>query len=680
MDYGETDYFKDEGKRYAMLPVDEELFTIDANSRYITVPKHFRQNGIGVIGDQMAEVVYFKIARYHDFTDLNTTNIYIQWEVTSSQGTQQGASKAWVRDIETDPDSIIFGWALDSSITGKGGRIKFSVRFVQFNDDEDTKEVYPLSYNFSTLDAEVSINSALNLAHDTWFTNSEQKEYFDRIDRILKTRIKSGVQVGTAQPKTPIFTTDLQLWAGNATQLDLTIFYLEKESVTDTEFYAKKTVYYTKSTNTETGVEEYTPATQYIEGTTYYIKDTNDSYVEIKITQLEFDERKTIYYTRDVDGEGNYIYSPAENYTEGTTYYIQEEKCDLAVHAYIPNATGTLTYVWERNDEDSSRQASDKYIYVLTKDTKPAKGKVYYEYADGKYKVDTSIDTDDEYMPFETKTEVDENGKEISVKVFKERYEKLNCFSATQSGNYEVFAINTVPGNSVQRSGGTITIPGATLPEFETDGKTGFIYTTTATSFDLQPKPKTVPGETYSYQWYYAEGENDTKTPIQDATEKEYTVIKGTDNQGAYYLHTTALRNKDKKDNMSKAFVVTNSADTISSVVYSNSTEKDKTWTEDGDILNVNVGTVVYAKPVFEGNYQITDYQNFTYTWYYVKDKQAIQIGEGNLSSNAISPDSSLAGYPIYCKIQNNYNGSISTGPSVNSNTKLPSGYIVAMR
>ena len=77
INYGTDDYYKDEGRRYAILPVDEELFEIDANSRMITVPKNFRQNGIGVIGDQMAEVVYFKIPRYHDFTDLNTTEIYI---------------------------------------------------------------------------------------------------------------------------------------------------------------------------------------------------------------------------------------------------------------------------------------------------------------------------------------------------------------------------------------------------------------------------------------------------------------------------------------------------------------------------------------------------------------------------------------------------------------------------
>ena len=61
--------------KYTILPLDEETFDIDANSRKITIPNSFK-SGVGVQGDQVAEIIYFKINRYFDATDLNTQNIY----------------------------------------------------------------------------------------------------------------------------------------------------------------------------------------------------------------------------------------------------------------------------------------------------------------------------------------------------------------------------------------------------------------------------------------------------------------------------------------------------------------------------------------------------------------------------------------------------------------------------
>lgn len=63
--------------KYTILPLDEEYFKIDANTRTIEVPSSFKKNGIAVQGDEVAEIIYFKIARYFDFTDLNSTDIVI---------------------------------------------------------------------------------------------------------------------------------------------------------------------------------------------------------------------------------------------------------------------------------------------------------------------------------------------------------------------------------------------------------------------------------------------------------------------------------------------------------------------------------------------------------------------------------------------------------------------------
>ena len=65
---------------FAILPLDEPYFEIDADTRVITVPSEFKKNGISVKGDQIAEIVFFTIDRYYDTTDLydDDIKIYIQ--------------------------------------------------------------------------------------------------------------------------------------------------------------------------------------------------------------------------------------------------------------------------------------------------------------------------------------------------------------------------------------------------------------------------------------------------------------------------------------------------------------------------------------------------------------------------------------------------------------------------
>ena len=59
---------------YFMLPIDEPLFEINANTRLIKIPDEFK-NGISVQGDEIAETIFFSIDRYFDATDFYNDNI-----------------------------------------------------------------------------------------------------------------------------------------------------------------------------------------------------------------------------------------------------------------------------------------------------------------------------------------------------------------------------------------------------------------------------------------------------------------------------------------------------------------------------------------------------------------------------------------------------------------------------
>lgn len=163
---------------YVILPADEDLFEINANTREITIPATFKKS-VAVEGDQVAEIIYFVIDRYFDTMDLNNQNIYIEW--TSPK--DMGISTEFIRDIQSQKDKIIFGWALDQKITKDAGTIEFAVRFYTIAKDETGADT--IEYSLSTLPAKIHISKGMNmdiLSNDIdIFTKEEQQFIFDRI-------------------------------------------------------------------------------------------------------------------------------------------------------------------------------------------------------------------------------------------------------------------------------------------------------------------------------------------------------------------------------------------------------------------------------------------------------------------------------------------------------------------
>lgn len=185
-----------EDRRYTMLPLDEEVFEIDANKRLITIPPSFKANGISVQGDHIAEILYFRIDRFFDATDLNEMDIYIQWENKN----HKGISKEWVRDVDSEPGKLIFGWPLSEEITDVSGPVKFAVRFVKFN-PTNAAEIY---YSFSTLTAEAQIKSALDFDLVSEGTAIKRLDYSETI---MKRLVNSSATIpGAGNSKDPFIT------------------------------------------------------------------------------------------------------------------------------------------------------------------------------------------------------------------------------------------------------------------------------------------------------------------------------------------------------------------------------------------------------------------------------------------------------------------------------------------
>lgn len=203
-------------KRYTILPLDEEVFEIDANTRTITVPNSFKTNGISVQGDEVAEIVYFRINRFFDAIDLALRDIYVEWKSAAKDETGKeitGVSVPWVIDTESDPGYIIFGWALSSKITAAAGTVTFAVRFYTFD-----KEKEILEYSLSTLQQTATIKPSLNFDLKNIIMDGT---LIDDCDSLITDRFKnSELSSGAVQAEVPEWIIDLKLPSDNLFEVD----------------------------------------------------------------------------------------------------------------------------------------------------------------------------------------------------------------------------------------------------------------------------------------------------------------------------------------------------------------------------------------------------------------------------------------------------------------------------
>lgn len=189
---------KAESPRFVRLPLyeegheDEEVFFINANERTIKIPSSFSKNGIGIVSDELAEILWFKINRYFDIKDFGKAidvsdrlndgdlHILIQWEAPDGA---KGASWAYAIDTDTDPDYVYFGWAITADhLTAKAGNIKFAIRIMQYEYDGAEK----IAYSFATQAAAVAVKANLS------FDLTEDGIAFEYVNDKIASRLMQG--------------------------------------------------------------------------------------------------------------------------------------------------------------------------------------------------------------------------------------------------------------------------------------------------------------------------------------------------------------------------------------------------------------------------------------------------------------------------------------------------------
>lgn len=184
-----------------ILPLDEEKFSIDGNSRKITVPQAFTKNGVGVQGDHYAEYIYFEIDRYFENIDFGSPSITAVVEFIDANQ-QKHFTKAWIKYTDEESSKIIIGWPITQDVTSKAGTIKFSVRLFELDADGNSYK-----RSFGTLIGQLVVNPSLDFAISKAEIDNIQGNLNDDVENQVLDRMISSPAADYSKDKvvSPVF-------------------------------------------------------------------------------------------------------------------------------------------------------------------------------------------------------------------------------------------------------------------------------------------------------------------------------------------------------------------------------------------------------------------------------------------------------------------------------------------
>lgn len=180
-----------QGGYLLVMPADEEIFTIDANTRVINVPAAVKKNGIGVFGDHRAEMIIMTINRYFDTEDFLQDEIVINWNFTPSNTRTPKyavpkALKAFAPNGALNPGKVTFGFIITKDMT-VGNDVNVPIRgTLTFSVSIFDKSSGEIKYSFNTLPAQVNINDTL-LFNEATIIEADQNEYIGRLSNSVYT-------------------------------------------------------------------------------------------------------------------------------------------------------------------------------------------------------------------------------------------------------------------------------------------------------------------------------------------------------------------------------------------------------------------------------------------------------------------------------------------------------------
>lgn len=150
------------------LPFAHNIYDIDLDTRTIYGPET-----LSVRRDHRAEVIYFKIDRYHDYMDLANTICVIQYLTPNETVPRIYVVPFLDTFTYAKEDKIIFPWVVGGMATAIDGIVEYSVRFYKVQ--RENKDDIKLIYNLSTAPTTAVVKASLE--GDGEIMNAEYDQY-----------------------------------------------------------------------------------------------------------------------------------------------------------------------------------------------------------------------------------------------------------------------------------------------------------------------------------------------------------------------------------------------------------------------------------------------------------------------------------------------------------------------
>lgn len=282
------------------LPIEEPVLAIDANKR--TIDTTLFSKCTNVQSDQMAEILVFSIDRYFDYKDLADPQMqfWVQWTVVDDKGNLiEKATEITLKDTETEPGKIRFGWPLSNVITMHTGKIQFAVRIfekadvVEFDQLGNEITVNKVVYSFNTLPAALTIQKALQpeLNDDTAINRPN-----GLFHHIVRNSQYAGKDV--LLPQTPSFDTPGLPLPPDASLVNNTLTLMAQAVTGDTSFidYTWYHVPVGATSAIECGKDFGTVGIAYRQSRSVQ-KVASDNYYSAESLTIDNENRKDIYYS-----------------------------------------------------------------------------------------------------------------------------------------------------------------------------------------------------------------------------------------------------------------------------------------------------------------------------------------------------------------------------------------------
>lgn len=488
--------------RFLMLPLEEPYFSINANSRSISVPAEFKTvGGVGLTGDQIAETILFEIDRYFDFMDLINTNIFVQWKKADGS---ESASRITLVDF-TD-NKIRFGWPITNVLTDTNGKVEFSVRFISYSNEDN------VVYSFNTLPANIEIKKSL-------IPDFDKDIKFDDASELLALAINNGADSEiTIQPVIPVIY-----------EQPNKVIYLKEN---DEDENKDSAILKISAGNTDTGILSYVWKRADLGESIYSPIESTIGYEKTKDTSINANKK---YY---VEEDGSYsLYDEEDSSITIADLYEQYAYCSIPandMNGVVTEAIGKYqveiknSFYKEGSSPAASVSAHSEIISVpapsAPKFTSELKSnEVFSAIGEGKkleVKAEPTDSADDKHNDFTYqwygRILSDEGVLPAEMSVIEG--EVNSEYTATKPGIYKVSATNAMNGQSVSAESGECKVTNMPVaPVINNTGVGGISYISANLNeevnitVEVTNKYNELESDGVEYVWYFGTDDEETK-------------------------------------------------------------------------------------------------------------------------------------------------------------------------